>query len=71
MAKLAPFNDLMRTAIYSELSERPAMKIGGEDQPKWIIARSWEKLAGEAVDNINGVIELRIRKYRAGLKAFE
>ena len=45
--RLAPFYDLMSTAIYPELNERPAMKIGGEDRPKWIIARSWEKLAAD------------------------
>ena len=45
--RLAPFYDLMSTAIYPELSERPAMKIGGEDRPKWIIVRSWEQLAQE------------------------
>lgn len=43
--RLAPFYDLMSTAIYPGLSERPAMKIGGEDRPQWIIARSWEKLS--------------------------
>lgn len=45
--KLAPFYDLMSTAIYPELTDRPAMKIGGEDRPQWIIARSWEALANE------------------------
>ena len=45
--KLAPFYDLMSTAIYPGLSDRPAMKIGGEDRPTWIIARSWQTLAEE------------------------
>lgn len=45
--KLAPFYDLMSTNIYPELTDRPAMKIGGEDRPQWIIARSWERLAAE------------------------
>ena len=35
----------MSTTIYSGLSDRPAMKIGGEDRPDWIIARSWQQLA--------------------------
>lgn len=43
--KLAPFYDLMSTTIYPGLSDRPAMKIGGEDRPDWIIARSWQQLA--------------------------
>jgi len=44
---LAPFYDLMSTTIYPGLSERPAMKIGGEDRPQWIIAHSWQKMAEE------------------------
>jgi serine/threonine-protein kinase HipA len=44
---LAPFYDLLSTVIYPELSERLAMKIGGEDRPKWIIARSWQKFSEE------------------------
>jgi len=45
--KLAPFYDLLSTTIYPGLSERPAMKIGGEDRPQWIIARSWQQLADD------------------------
>jgi serine/threonine-protein kinase HipA len=46
--RLAPFYDLMSTAIYPGLSDKPAMKIGGEDRPQWIIARSWQTLAQES-----------------------
>lgn len=46
--RLAPFYDLMSTAIYPELSDRPAMKIGGEDRLQWIIARHWQQLAVDA-----------------------
>jgi len=42
---LAPFYDLMCTAVYDELSDRIAMKIGGEDRPDWIIARRWQQFA--------------------------
>ncbi len=45
--KLAPFYDLMSTAIYPDLTNKPAMKIGGEDRYQWIIARSWQKFAEE------------------------
>lgn len=45
--KLAPFYDIMSTAVYPELTERLAMKIGGEDRPKWIQEGHWEKFAGE------------------------
>ena len=44
---LAPFYDLMSTVIYGNLTDKFAMKIGGEDRPKWIIADSWEKLGAE------------------------
>ena len=42
---LAPFYDLMSTAIYPNLAQKMAMKIGGEDRPDWIIARRWEQLS--------------------------
>lgn len=44
--QLAPFYDLMCTAIYPELTERLAMKIGGEDRPDWVIVRRWQDFAG-------------------------
>jgi len=43
--QLAPFYDLMSTAVYPELTDRLAMKIGGEDRPDWVIAHRWEQLA--------------------------
>ena len=42
---LAPFYDLMSTAIYPNLAQKMAMKIGGEDRPDWIIARRWEQFS--------------------------
>ncbi len=42
---LAPFYDIMSTAVYPELTERLAMKIGGEDRPDWVIERRWEQFA--------------------------
>lgn len=44
---LAPFYDLMSTAIYPGLAQKMAMKIGGEDRPEWIIERSWERFSEE------------------------
>jgi len=43
--ELAPFYDLMCTAVYDELTDRIAMKIGKEDRPDWIIARRWQQFA--------------------------
>ncbi|MGB0713209.1 MAG: type II toxin-antitoxin system HipA family toxin [Gammaproteobacteria bacterium] len=45
--RLAPFYDLMSTAVYPGLSERMAMRVGGEDRPDWIIERRWRGFADE------------------------
>jgi serine/threonine-protein kinase HipA len=45
--RLAPFYDLMCTAVYPELTDRLAMSVGGKDDPKWIIGRYWERFAGD------------------------
>jgi serine/threonine-protein kinase HipA len=44
---LAPFYDLMCTAVYPELTDRLAMRIGGEDRPQWVIERRWQDFATE------------------------
>lgn len=44
---LAPFYDLMSTAVYPDLTERLAMRIGGEDRPDWIIERRWRHFADD------------------------
>ena len=46
--RLAPFYDLLSTAIYPALSPKLAMKIGGENRLDWIQARHWERLASDA-----------------------
>jgi serine/threonine-protein kinase HipA len=40
---LAPFYDLICTAIYPSLSDRLSMKIGGENRPEWIMKRHWQR----------------------------
>jgi serine/threonine-protein kinase HipA len=42
---LAPFYDLVSTAVYPELTDKLALKIGGENRPEWIRKRHWKKLA--------------------------
>ena len=44
---LAPFYDLMCTAIYDGLTDRLAMKIGGKDKPDWVIERYWQVFADD------------------------
>nr|NJM04646.1 type II toxin-antitoxin system HipA family toxin [Desulfobacula sp.] len=45
--RLAPFYDMMCTDIYEDLSQKLAMKIGGENRPEWIMERHWHKFAEE------------------------
>lgn len=43
--RLAPFYDILCTDIYEGLSQKFAMKIGGENRAEWIMERHWESLA--------------------------
>jgi serine/threonine-protein kinase HipA len=54
---LAPFYDLMSTAVYEGLVDRMAMKIGGESRPGWIQTKHWERFAGSV--NIKGGFVLK------------
>lgn len=47
-ARLAPFYDLIATAVYPELSSKMAMKIGGEYQSELLLDRHFAKLAEDA-----------------------
>ncbi len=46
--RLAPFYDLLSTQVYPDLTDRQAMRIGGENRPAWIQRKHWERF-GEAV----------------------
>lgn len=43
--QLAPFYDLVCTAVYPNLSQKLAFKIGGDNRPKWLMARHWQRFA--------------------------
>jgi serine/threonine-protein kinase HipA len=43
--QLAPFYDMVCTAVYDNLSQKFAFKIGGENRPKWMMTRHWERFA--------------------------
>ncbi len=45
---LAPFYDLLSTAVYPELTAKMAMKIGGYDEFQEVMPRHWERFAKEA-----------------------
>lgn len=46
--QLAPFYDLLSTQVYPDLTDRQAMRIGGENRPFWIQRKHWERF-GEAI----------------------
>jgi serine/threonine-protein kinase HipA len=46
--QLAPFYDLLCTAVYPGLTHNLALKIGGENRPDWIQLRHWNNLADAA-----------------------
>ncbi len=56
--RLAPFYDLLCTAVYPEISPRMAMKIGGENRQDWVQKRHWERLAEEIHVKPKMVLEL-------------
>jgi len=46
---LAPFYDLFCTKVYPDLTEKQAMRIGGENRPSWIQRKHWERF-GKSVE---------------------
>ena len=65
---LAPFYDLVSTAAYRELTEKLALKIGGENRPEWIQKRHWDGLA-EISDTNPRIVWLQIEKLAATIVA--
>ena len=47
--QLAPFYDLVCTAVYPHLSQKLAFKIGGENRPQWLMSRHWDRFAEDIV----------------------
>jgi serine/threonine-protein kinase HipA len=45
--RLAPFYDLVCTIVYPNLSQKLAFKIGGENRPRWLMLRHWDRFAEE------------------------
>ena len=45
--RLAPFYDLISTRAYPTLTDKFAMRIGGENRPDWIQSRHWERFSVE------------------------
>ncbi len=66
--RLAPFYDLLSTAVYPSLATKMAMKIGGENRPAWIQARHWDRLA-EAIEVKASLVREYSREMAAALPA--
>jgi serine/threonine-protein kinase HipA len=47
--RLAPFYDLLCTAAYQNVTDKLAMKVGGEGRPQWIRRRHWERFADQVM----------------------
>jgi serine/threonine-protein kinase HipA len=45
--RLAPFYDLLCTAVYPQPDQRLALRLGGERRPERLRRRHWERLAEE------------------------
>jgi len=45
--RLAPFYDIMCTRVYPDLADRLAMRIGGENRPRWIQRRHLDRLGND------------------------
>ncbi len=60
--RLAPFYDLLCTNIYEDLSQKLAMKIGGENRPEWIMNRHWERFS-EEIKISYPVLQKRLSKF--------
>lgn len=66
--QLAPFYDLVCTAVYSNLSQKLAFKIGGENRPKWLMTRHWQRFAEDIgvkpnfVDNVIAYMIQRVER---------
>lgn len=46
--RLAPFYDLVSTKVYGTLSQKFAMRIGGQLRGEWVAKENWLKLADDA-----------------------
>jgi serine/threonine-protein kinase HipA len=66
--RLAPFYDLLSTAVYPGLNPRMAMKIGGKDDLDWIHQEQWERFSQDVgvgmktIEKIGRATEQKIRK---------
>jgi serine/threonine-protein kinase HipA len=56
--RLAPFYDLLCKKIYEGLTDKLAMKIGGENRPGWLQEKHWKKFANSVSIKQNHVLKI-------------
>ena len=67
--RLAPLYDLISTRVYTGLSRRLAMAIGGRDNPDYLSEKDWDTMAADAGLGVAGA--RRRRRELAGVVASE
>ncbi len=65
--RLAPLYDIVSTAVYGDLTQRTAMRIGGEDDPTNIDMGSWQRLGEES--GLGGELPKFIRRWSGEIVA--
>jgi serine/threonine-protein kinase HipA len=56
--RLTPLYDLLSTRVYGKLSQKFAMRIGGQYRSDWVLKDNWERLAEEAGVGGKAVLDL-------------
>ena len=64
--RLSPTYDLLSLGYWPELSDKMAMKVGGERRPAWVQARHWQRLCDKVGLNI---VQLRRRASELSTRA--
>ncbi len=65
--RLAPIYDIVSTAVYPDVTDRMAMKIGGVDDPATVDLVAWKELARES--GLGGQLGVLARVWSAEIRA--
>jgi serine/threonine-protein kinase HipA len=59
--RLAPLYDIVSTVVYPDLTQRMAMEIGGEEDPREVNMESWERLGVDS--GLGGSLSKFVRRW--------
>jgi serine/threonine-protein kinase HipA len=65
--RLAPLYDVVSTVVYPDLTQRMAMAIGGEEDPREVDLGSWERLGADS--GLGGSLSKIVRRWSADVLA--